>query len=78
MKLVCVIQVYKSMFPIKSCLNSINNLYTVSHKSSPIHYGLWWGGGLFKRNLKFCTKNNEISVRHSGIQKHVSDKKMLK
>ena len=42
MKLTSVIQVYKSMFFfIKNGLNSINILYTGSHKSFSMHYGLW-------------------------------------
>ena len=38
MKLIYVIQVNKNMFPMKNGLNSINILYTGSHKSFLIHY----------------------------------------
>ena len=47
MKLTCVIQIYKNMFLMKNGLNCMNILYTGSHKSFPIHYGLW-GRGIFK------------------------------
>ena len=41
MKLTYVIQIYKSMFPMKNGLNSLNIMYTGSHKSFLIHYGSW-------------------------------------
>ena len=42
MKLPYVIQIYKNIFFMINSLNSINILYTGSHKSFPIQYGLLW------------------------------------
>ena len=60
---------------MKNGLNSINILYTGSHKNFNIHYGLLRrGGGILKRieiNLP-PTKCNEINIFHSDGQKNVS------
>ena len=72
MKLTYVIQVYKSIFPMKNGLNSINILYTSFHKSFPIQYT--YGKENLKRILTYlyCTKYNEINAFHLVIQKYVS------
>ena len=59
MKLTDLIRIYKGMFPVK---NSINILYTGSHKSFPMYYGLTEQSFL-KLILAYlcCTKYNEIN-----------------
>ena len=49
MKLTYVIQIFKTMFPMKNGLNSINILYAGVHKSFSKHKGLW--GGCLKHIL---------------------------
>ena len=71
MKLTCVIQVYKSMFPIK-IINSVNIFYMGFHKSFPIHYRLW--GEFLKHILSnlYSTIYNEVNICHTDVQKHLS------
>ena len=73
MKLARIIQIYKSIFPIKNGINSI----TGSHKFSNTlrHIG---GGGL-KRILAhlYCIKYNHINICHLGVHKHVPMKNGL-
>ena len=62
-------------------LNIINILYTGSHKSFPMHYGLSGGGGEFLKRILvnlYCTKCNEINIFHEmykqfHIQEHTKD-----
>ena len=63
MKLTYVIQIYNSMFLIKIGINNMNILYTGSHESLPIQYGLW-GWGFLKRILTilYCTKYSEFNI----------------
>ena len=64
MKLTYVIQIHKSMFPIKNDIKSTNILYTSSHKSLPIYYGL---RGKFLNHILtylYYTKYNEINRCH--------------
>ena len=51
MKLACIIQIHKIMFPVKKGINRINILFKGSHKSFPIQYGLW--GEFLKRILTY-------------------------
>ena len=61
---------------IENGIYTTNGLSTETHKSFPIHSGLW-DETFFKRILGYlyCTKYNEINIGHSYIQKHVSYKK---
>ena len=74
MKLTKVINICKSLFPMKNGSNSINILNTDSHKSFPIHYSQW--RKFSKRILMYIyrLKCNEINVCHSDVQEHVSYK----
>ena len=58
LKLTYVIQMYKSIFPIKNGINSINILYTGLPKCFQIHYSLFGRGGFLKRILTYlhCSK----------------------
>ena len=51
-------------FANKNGSNAISILYTGSHKSFPVLYGLWGGGEFLKRTLTYlyCTKCNEINM----------------
>ena len=68
MKSIYVIQLYKTIFLIKM-KNSINILYTGSHKSFSIHYKI--RGKFLKHILTnlYCNKYNKIDMCHSGVQK---------
>ena len=59
---------------MKNGLNSIKILYTGSHKSFPMLYGLW--GGIFKACFSIIIfhiyKCNEINKFYLDVQKHVS------
>ena len=52
---------------------AINDLSSETHKSFPIHYGLWEEKSL-KHILAYLdyTKYNEINISHSLTQKNVS------
>ena len=79
LKFIYVIQIWHSMSHIKNGIHTTNGLSTKTHKCFPIHYGSW-GKISKKRILTYldCTKNNEIDISHSNIQKHVSYKKWYK
>ena len=58
---------------IENVMYGVKCSFTEAHKSFPIHYGVW-GGGFLKRiviNLP-PTKDNEINMFHSDVQKNVS------
>ena len=59
---------------IENVMYGVKGSFTGAHKSFPIHYGVWEGGGFLKCiviNLS-PTKDNKINIFHSDIQKHVS------
>ena len=65
------------MFPMKNGLNSINILYTGSHKRFPINYGP--RGREFLKLIVaylYCTKYNEINIFHLDVKSmfHIQDK----
>ena len=63
---------------IENGIYTANGLSTGTHKSFPVHYGLWRGKCL-KSILTYldCIKYNEIDISHLHIQKHVFYKKKL-
>ena len=74
MKLTYIIQVYKSMFPMKKGTYRINILFIDLHKIFPLHCDEW--EGFLKRILMYlyCTKCNGINIYHSDVQNDVSYK----
>ena len=63
------IQIYKSVFAIKNCLNATNSLYAGTHEIFPMYWNLW--RKIFKRILThlYLSKCNDINVYHLGVQK---------
>ena len=61
---------------IENDMHTTNGMSTKTHKSFPIHYGLWEGEFL-KRILTYlyCTKYYDINRCTLNIQKHVFYKK---
>ena len=72
MKLTYDIQIYKDMYPIINGINSLNILFTGSHKSFPMRYSLQ--GKNFLKLFKhiYIALNIMKLTCHSDVQKHVS------
>ena len=78
MKLALVIQMSKSMVRIKEIIKSKNILHTVSYT---FFFSLRRMGKKFSKRILaylYCSIYNEINMRHSAVQKHVSSKKRYK
>ena len=60
------------MNSIENGMHATISLFTETHNSFPIHYGLW-GEKCLKHILTYldCTTYNEVSIGHSHTLKHV-------
>ena len=68
-KFIHVIQISYSMNRIENYIHRTNILYTGSHKSFPIHYGLLAEIFINSITTYLCSiKYNEINICHSDIQ----------
>ena len=68
-----VIQIYKSMYPVRIGVSAINILF-VCRLTKIFRYLMAYVGNFLKRILTYfyCTKYSKINICLSDVQKHVS------